>query len=243
MIAHVKPPNIASVSHTPLARRRRWTNAFYLGALFSVGTTFFSVVSAAPLFDTFLTRVEVLASMETLNAEILASRSATTTLETWCADHNLGGRITATLVHGADKPLRDDQRRDLELGPAEPVKYRHVKLACGGHVLSEADNWYVPSRLTAEMNRLLETTDTPFGKAVAALAPTRRTIAVEVLWQPLEPGWERRPHPADHLGERLEIPLILFAHHAVLFDSRQRPLSEVQEHYTREILSFAGPRQ
>ena len=36
------------------------------------------------------------------------------------------------------------------IGPDEPVAYRHVRLRCGDHVLSEADNWYVPSRLTPE---------------------------------------------------------------------------------------------
>ncbi len=181
--------------------------------------------------------------METLNAEILASRSATATLEAWCADHDLGRTITATLVPGVEKPLRDEQRRNLEVAPAEPVKYRRVKLACGGHVLSEADNWYVPSRLTPDMNRLLETTDTPFGKAVAALAPTRRTFAVEVLWQPLKPGWETRQPAEDRPDEQLEIPLILFEHRAVLFDSKQRPISEVEEHYTREVLSFTATRK
>ncbi|MFC3954678.1 chorismate--pyruvate lyase family protein [Gluconobacter wancherniae] len=43
---------------------------------------------------------------------------------------------------------------------------RHVRLMCGGTVLSDAWNWYVPSRLTGEMNRLLTETDTPFGRAV-----------------------------------------------------------------------------
>ena len=31
---------------------------------------------------------------------------------------------------------------------------------CGDQVFSEADNWYVPARLTAEMNHALDTTDT-----------------------------------------------------------------------------------
>ena len=52
-------------------------------------------------------------------------------------------------------------------------------------MLSEADNWYVPSRLTGEMNRVLETTAAPFGKAVMDLKPYRQTYAVDVLWWPL----------------------------------------------------------
>src|SRR5205085_218797 len=39
--------------------------------------------------DTFETRVQALALIQTLNAEILGSRSATATLERWCRDHKL----------------------------------------------------------------------------------------------------------------------------------------------------------
>ena len=37
--------------------------------------------------------------------------------------------------------------------------YRRVYLACGTHVLSEAENWYVPERLTPEMNRTFDTSE------------------------------------------------------------------------------------
>jgi hypothetical protein len=43
-------------------------------------------------------------------------------------------------------------------------------------VLSEADNWYVPARLTPQMNALLDTSDTPFGAAVKALNFHRATM-------------------------------------------------------------------
>ena len=197
---------------------------------------------AAPLSrpDTFLARVEALASMETLNAEILGSRSATKTLEAWCATHAMASapKIVAARVAGPDKPVSTDQRKRLAIGPDEPVKYRRVKLTCGKHVLSEADNWYVPSRLTAEMNQLLETTDTPFGKAVASLGFTRETFAADLGWHVLPPDWDRVPPGPDHPREALEIPPVLFEHRAVLFDSHHRPFSEVDEHYTRDILAF-----
>ena len=245
MLAHVEKANTMAAPHQSACRARWpcWANALAPGVFLCSGAIVPGVVYAAPLPDTFLARLEALASMETLNAELLASRSATATLETWCADHDLGGKITALVVPGVEKPPHDEQRRTLDVGPSELVRYRRVKLACGSHVLSEADNWYVPSRLTPDMNRLLETTDTPFGKAVAALTPTRRTLAVAMLWQPLKPGWERRQPSADHPGDTLEIPLILFEHRAVLSDAKQRPFSEVEEHYTREILSFADPHR
>jgi chorismate-pyruvate lyase len=150
-----------------------------------------------PWPDEFLTRLEALALVQTLNAELLASRSATLTLEKWCGEHRLAGadaaKIVARLIQGEAKPATAEQRQRLEVGPDEQLKYRRVQLLCGERVLSEADNWYVPSRLSAEMNRVLETTDTPFGKAVRELKPYRQTFAANVLWRPLAQGWENQP--------------------------------------------------
>jgi len=67
----------------------------------------------------------------------------------------------------------------------------HVK--CGERVLSEADNWYVPARLTKEMSQVLENSDAAFGRAVQALHFQRRTLAVELAWRPLPEGWEMNP--------------------------------------------------
>ena len=193
--------------------------------------------------DTFLARLSALALVETLNATLLAARSATFALDKWCADHKLSDetKIRARLVRGVDEPITEEQRQRLQIDVGEPVKFRHVKLACGDHVLSEADNWYVPSRLTAEMNRLLETTDIPFGRAVAELKPFRRTFAAEILWRPLEDGWELRAPAADHPEEMLEIPPKLFEHRALLYAPDLKPIAEVDEIYTRENLGFAPP--
>jgi len=194
--------------------------------------------------DTFLMRVESLALIETLNADLLAARSATFTLDRWCADHKLAGdtKIRARLARGVDKPVSSEQRKRLEIDENQPVKFRHVELTCGDRVLSEADNWYVPSRLTAEMNRLLETTDTPFGRAVADLKPFRRTFAVEINWKPLDDGWEMRLPTADHPDQALVLPSILFEHRALLLTPDLKPISEVDENYTRENLAFTPPR-
>lgn len=195
--------------------------------------------------DTVQTRLAALALIETLNAEVLASRSATLTLEQWCADHKLAAepRISARLVHTAEKPPSTEQRRRLEVSDAEPVRFRHVELRCGDRVLSIADNWYVPARLTAEMNRLLDETDTPFGKAVLALAPTRQTFAATLLWSPLPTGWELHAGPATQTapGASLPIPDALFEHRALLFAKDGQPFSEVDEIYQRGILGFPEP--
>lgn len=193
--------------------------------------------------DTMLARVEALALIETLNATLLASHSATTTLDQWCANHKLAEepKIRAHRMPGMEKPVTAEQRERLRVGDAEPVKYRRVELACGDHVLSEADNWYVPSRLSPETNRILETTDIAFGRAVLDMKPIRRTFAVEILWKPLPDGWELAPPPPDSPGAELSIPWRLFQHRALVFGQDQLPFSEVSETYTSEILAFGPP--
>ncbi|KQP42967.1 hypothetical protein ASF49_00635 [Methylobacterium sp. Leaf104] len=188
---------------------------------------------------TYLGRVEALAVMEGLNARLLASRSATATLEGWCAEHGMAAtpRLAANLQSGVDKPASDETRRRLNAGSDTVLRYRQVKLACGDHLLSEADNWYVPERLTPEMNRLLETTDTPFGRAVQALGTTRQTVGAEFLWQPLPLGWEQAPPPAETCGA-LAIPDHLFRHRAVLFTAGRVPFAEVVETYGAAVLAF-----
>ena len=198
----------------------------------------------APWPDTFVARLEALALIQSLNAAILGSRSATFSLEKWCGDHGLAepARIVARLDPGMDKPSSAEQRQRLQVGTTETVKYRHVRLLCGDRVLSEADNWYVPGRLTDEMNRLLETTDTPFGKAVKALHPFRQTFAATTLWSPLPEGWEQGPVAAGDSTRPLVIPDSLFEHRAVLFTNGNLPFSEVDEVYKRALLDFTVAR-
>jgi hypothetical protein len=94
-----------------------------------------------------------------------------------------------------------------------------------------------------EMNRLLETTDTPFGRAVQPLGPYRRTLEVRMLWAPLPDGWERQPREsgaaaAATVAGPLTIPDALFEHRAVLYTRDHTPFSEVHEVYQRELLAF-----
>ena len=214
-------------------------NARLLGVMMVLGP---SVAHAADWPDTILSRVEMTAVIETLNATLLSQPSATVTLETWCRDHHLAAepRVVARAIPGLDKPLTASQREELAIGPDEPVRYRHVELVCGERVLSVADNWYVPGRLTPEMNQVLETTQTPFGRAVAALHFTRHTIEAKVLWSPLGPGWETsREAPAYSPG--LTAPAEILRHRAVLSRGDGLPFSEVVETYTGGMLEFEPP--
>ena len=191
--------------------------------------------------DTFLARVEALAVLETLNAELLSHDSATVTLEHWCDQHRLAApaRVVAMRVAGIDKAASADQRRELNVSDSEPLRYRRVRLTCGAIVLSEADNWYVPSRLTEEMNKQLETTDTPFGKVVQALKFRRHTLAAELLWHPLPVGWEMTGVPARDGSGALAVPAEILKHRALLTLADGTPFCEVVETYTGNVLGFA----
>ncbi|MGO9026205.1 MAG: hypothetical protein ACLQIQ_18225 [Beijerinckiaceae bacterium] len=201
-------------------------------------------VSMPARADTYANRLEPLALVETLNADLLASRSTTLTLEAWCADHHIAAepKVHARRIAGVFKEISQESRRRLAIGADTPVKYRRVELLCGEHILSQADNWYVPERLTPEMNALLESTYQPFGSVVKDLAPHRQTIAVKRLWQPLLAGWELVPPPADHPAEDLAIPELLFEHRAILIKPDGEAFSEVVETYRRDILDFARAR-
>jgi hypothetical protein len=194
--------------------------------------------------DSFVGRLEALALIESLNAELLAHDSATLTLERWCADHRLAdpARIVAERVSDAVKPASAEVRAALDVKPDEPLGYRRVRLKCGDHALSEADNWYAPSRLTPEMNHVLETTDTPFGKVVAALHFRRHTLSADLLWRPLPKGWEMGAAAAPEEAGALTIADHVLEHRAVLSTPDGEPFSEVVETYTGAALAFPPPK-
>lgn len=153
-------------------------------------------------------------------ATLAAQQSATVALEQWCAKAGIAtpARIEAITLDNADSgdgKTTPAIRAALGVDSAEPVKVRHVRLECGGVVLSDARNWLVPARLTPAMNQTLATTHTPFGKVVASLIPMR---------QPLPPGM---PSPAP-------CPPRTITHvTAILHRNDGQPISLVSECYTR----------
>ena len=195
--------------------------------------------------------------LQTLNAELLSHDSATLTLQRWCASHRLASPpiVRAERVAGIDKPATDEQRRELGITASDTVRYRRVRLLCGDLALSEADNWYVPARLTAQMNRQLDSSDMPFGRVVQALHFQRHTLAATLLWLPLPAGWEMKPAAtaatagvgadaaasADAEHDGLIVPPAVLQHRAVLSLPDGTPFSEVVETYTGNVLAFAPP--
>jgi hypothetical protein len=188
----------------------------------------------------FVARVEALAVLQTLNADLLSHDSATLTLERWCDAHRLASppRIVALRIPDVDKPPTPEQRRELSVTAADSVRYRRVRLMCGALVLSEADNWYVPGRLTPEMNKLLDTTDSPFGMVVRALHFQRHTLSSTLLWLPLPAGWEMNATSVRDMIADQPMPSKLLEHRAVLTLPDGTPFSEVVETYTDNVLAF-----
>jgi hypothetical protein len=188
--------------------------------------------------DTVLSRTQALAELQSLNAELLSHPSATLTLERWCGAHHLAtdARVVARRVHGQDKPLPEGARALLGIGPDEPVRYRRVALSCGDVVLSDADNWYVPARLTAAMNQQLDNSDVPFGKVVQPLHFRRQTLSADLLWSPLPEGWDSGAAPPPASDKPLAIPEHVLQHRAVLYTADNQPFSLVVESYTGHVL-------
>jgi hypothetical protein len=149
-----------------------------------------------------------------------ADHSATAALRGWCAARHIAdpATILATPLPGPPQALPAGLRAALAIAPDEPLRYRHVALSCGGTVLSVAHNWYVPALLTAEMNRLLDSTPTPFGTVVAPLHFRREALPRT-----------RKVDPDCPAGT-------ILAHRAILRAASGLPISLVIECYARANL-------
>jgi hypothetical protein len=190
----------------------------------------------------YVRRLEAALLLQTLNADLLSHDSASVTLERWCSGHHLGSpaRITAERVRATEKPATELQRQRLQVTAPDEVRYRRVRLRCGTVIMSEADNWYVPARLTAQMNEQLDATDRPFGLVVQPLHFQRHTTSSEMLWQPLPEGWEMSAPTATSATGELCLPGEVLRHRALLTLPDGTPFSEVVETYTSHL--FAIPR-
>jgi chorismate-pyruvate lyase len=190
--------------------------------------------------DTSVTRLKTLALLETLHADLLMAKSATLVLEAWCKEHRQSSdpKIQAIRDSARQKPAPAEVKELLKVKAQETIRYRSVKLACGTHIFSEADNWFVPERLTPLMNERLEKTDTPFGVAVKDLNFTRRTIIDERLWSPMEKGWEMKELSSRKTQHPLKIPTYVLRTRAALSMPDQSIFSVVDETYRHDLFDF-----
>ena len=141
-------------------------------------------------------------------AAIVRGASASAVLQAWCAARGLPPLAARRLA--SEAPPDPFVRAALGARSGQIIRHRRVRLGCGGRTLSEADNWYLPGRLSKAMNRALDSTDVPFGRVVRPLKFTRRTL---------------RAHRSAH-G---------FEIRALLVSSAGAPFSYVVEDYAPEL--------
>ncbi|MBJ7533518.1 hypothetical protein JDN40_05290 [Rhodomicrobium vannielii ATCC 17100] len=173
--------------------------------------------------DRFSRQGATAALIERLNADLLSHPSATDTLDRWCrASGRLPDAALSAEVHrdGARRDLTAEECARLAISPDDALRYRLVRIFFGDKFLSEAENWYIPARLPAEMNRLLEKTQTPFGRVVEDLDFRRETLSSDVLWTPTADA--RAP---------------ILRHRAILSNGAT-PISLVVETYQPDVLFF-----
>jgi len=155
------------------------------------------------------------------------SNSATAMLAQWmnisCADH--AAEIVAVERSVGYRAASDIGRlARLQVQAEDAIQYRRVWLMYKGRIVSDAENWYVPARLSPDMRRQLTQSAIPFGTVIGPLAPTRETLSSERLW----------PGPVQSSTGRL--PAHVLRHRALVRNADGCPVSEVQELYTRNIL-------
>jgi len=155
-----------------------------------------------------------------LESGLAAAPSATQFLTDRCAALKLASPpVIRAMREREERPATAKVRELLHVAPDAKLGYRRVVLACGIHSLSEAENWYVPERLTAGMNRTLETTEIPFGTVVKPLNFHRRILKAE---------------PLDGAVTVLRITALLETGEGV-------PFSLVVENYSRELVGGSRP--
>jgi chorismate-pyruvate lyase len=163
---------------------------------------------------------EPLPALERLKADLLGPQSATQVLTKWCGDLRLASPAVIRAERDTgEKTPPPEVTALLAARPDETIRYRHVRLMCGTHLLSEADNWYRPSQLSPEMNAKLDHTDTPFGTVVRPLAFHRKTLGATVT--------------ADR-----QAPLQV---RALLLTASEVPFSLVVENYSRDLVTDSPP--
>lgn len=203
-----------------------------MAALVAASSPVAAEVSQSP----YVQRLRMLAQLQTLNSDLLSRDSATAVLQALCRREPGAPRIRARRIETPDNPqAASTARRQLGAAANEPIRLRRVELMCGETVLSRADNWYLPDRLTPEMNSTLNTTETPFGVVVAPLRFQRRTLSSRLLFQPLPPGWESASEIAFEAPATP--PPHVLQHRAVLQTPDGRPFSLLVETYTDRVLT------
>lgn len=155
-----------------------------------------------------------------LAAQLAVNDSASVILKAECAQMAPGQTLRSVPLNTASPPHLPGISQRLKVGHLKALKRRHVSIRCGVIELSNAWNWYVPSRLTPEMNVLLDKTETPFGLVTRSLNFSRESETGFPVT--LEPG-------------------IILQHRALLYRGRDHtPFAYVIENYTEKNLPLSA---
>jgi hypothetical protein len=148
-------------------------------------------------------------------AALAAAATATGLLQRLCGETP----VRAEVDRDASAPAGADSLARLGVANESALGYRRVRLMAGARLLSVAENWFVPVRLTPAMCDALETGDKPFGAVIAPLAPRRLPLSVQRLW-----------------GGRGDPPDALLSVRAMIVSGAGMPLAIVSERYQRGVL-------
>jgi hypothetical protein len=182
-----------------------------------------------------------------LSAMLAGARLATPELARWCRERRIGdGRVVARMVVDPAAEALDEDSRQMLGGDTEGLVFRKVQLISGCVALVDAKNWYFPDRLTPEMRRLLQTTDCPFGEAIASLGPRRYTFFVrtalpeELDCAPPTRAGRPRGGNGECAGRCAEAPVYVLEHRVVLQGDDGARLAVIHEKY-RAVLVCGTP--
>ena len=124
------------------------------------------ILPSAALAGLTACAIQPAAPVDGLERMLASHDSATAALEQWCQQQGLANPAKVVAEQAAGQLVAEpaDLRALLGVPRDEQLGSRHVRLTCGSRLLSRAQNWYVPARLTPEMNDELSRTTTPFGR-------------------------------------------------------------------------------
>jgi hypothetical protein len=189
-------------------------------------------------------RLEATALLQSLNVEPLSNDNKKQTLERWCMSHRLvsNPQIAIERVLDVEELPTEAQRKTLATSAKQPVRHRKVRVLCGSAVLLEADDWYLPSRVSPQVSALIDGTDLPFETAVQIAHFRRRILSAALLWPQLPElgNVEFEEGVAEPQAIR-PLPAHVLTHHVLVMLPDGTPFGEAQENYTGSVLAFPCP--
>jgi hypothetical protein len=177
----------------------------------------------------------IVTSLAEFKRLLLASDTATAVIIDWCRRVRPGALFVAVLFDREARPGEYDG--PLAIGVDETLHRRCVRLSWAGKVVSEAENWYVPQRLPADVLAVLNRGDASFGAVVARLSPRRTTIAA-LSCDELRHGGPAAQRCLAQLAQSdaFSPPDAFVLHINAVMTASGQALAELREHYRRELL-------